>query len=85
MLVTGLAEGAVDVSLATAEEILGYAEEEFRGSLKMKDILLYRNAVDKAFLSLVVAVNSFINSKLGITPKAHGERRSLLRKMDRRT
>lgn len=78
-----MAEGAVDVSLATAEEILGYAEEEFRRSLKMKDMLLYRNAVDKAFLSLVVAVNSFISSKLGVTPKSHGERRSLLRRMDR--
>jgi len=46
-------------------------------------MLLYRNAVDKAFLSMIVAVNSYINSKLGITPKSHIERRSLLRKIDR--
>jgi hypothetical protein len=46
-------------------------------------MLLYRNALDKAFLSMIIAVNSYINRKLGITPKSHSERRSLLRKMDR--
>jgi len=78
-----LAEGVVDSSLVTAEEILSYAEEEFEKALKTKDMLLYRNAVDKAFLSVVIAVNYYINRKLGITPKSHGERRSLLRKVDR--
>jgi len=67
----------------TAEEFLNYAEEEFEKALKSNDMLLYRNALDKAFLSMIVAVNSYINRKLGITPKAHGERRSLLRKIDR--
>jgi len=78
-----LVEGVVDSSLVTAEEILSYAEEEFEKALKTKDMLLYRNAVDKAFLSVVIAVNYYINRKLGITPKSHGERRSLLRKVDR--
>jgi len=78
-----LVEGVVDSSLATAEEILNYAEEEFEKSLRTKDMLLYRNAVDKAFLSMIVAVNSYVSRKLGITPKSHSERRSLLRKIDR--
>jgi len=78
-----LVEGVVDSSLVTAEEFLNYAEEEFEKALKSNDVLLYRNALDKAFLSMIVAVNSYINRKLGITPKAHGERRSLLRKIDR--
>lgn len=78
-----MVEGVVDSSLVTAEEILNYAEEEFEKALKSNDMLLYRNALDKAFLSMIVAVNSYINRKLGITPKAHGERRSLLRKIDR--
>jgi len=78
-----LVEGVVDSSLVTAEEILNYAEEEFEKALKTKDMLLYRNAVDKAFLSIIVAVNFYISRKLGITPKSHSERRSLLRKIDR--
>jgi len=78
-----LAEGVFDSSLATAEEILNYAEEEFERALRLKDMLLYRNSLDKAFLSMIVAVNSYINRKLGIIPKSHSERRSLLRKIDR--
>lgn len=80
---SGLEEGGFDSSLATAEEILNYAEEEFEKSLITKDMLLYRNAVDKAFLSMIVAVNFYINRRLHITPKSHSERRSLLRKIDR--
>ena len=78
-----MAEGSVDTALATAEEILKYAEEEFEKAIKTGDVLLYRNAVDRAFLSMIVAVNSFISRKLNITPKSHGERRSLLRRMNR--
>lgn len=78
-----MVEGIVDSSLVTAEEILNYAEEEFEKALRSNDMLLYRNALDKAFLSMIVAVNSYINDKLGIIPKSHSERRSLLRKMDR--
>lgn len=78
-----MVEGDVDSSITTAEEILNYAEDEFEKALKLKDMLLYRNALDKAFLSLIVAVNSYINSELGVTPRSHGERRSLLREMDR--
>lgn len=74
---------SVDVALETAEEILKYAEEEFKKAVKTGDIMLYRNAVDKAFLSMILAVNSYINRKLNITPKSHSERRSLLRRMDR--
>lgn len=78
-----MVEGFVDSSLVTAEEILNYAERDFERALKSKGMLLYRNASDKAFLSMIVAVNSYINRKLDITPKSHSERRSLLRKMDR--
>jgi hypothetical protein len=78
-----LVEGFVDSSLVTAEEILNYAEREFERALKSKDMLLYRNSSDKAFLSMIVAVNFYINRKLDITPKSHSERRSLLRRMDR--
>lgn len=78
-----MVEGVVDSSLVTAEEILNYAEEEFEKAMKTKDMLLYRNALDKAFLSMIISVNSFINRKLNITPKSHSERRSLLRKIDR--
>jgi len=78
-----LSEANVDVALATAEEILKYAEEEFEKAIKTGDTMLYRNAVDKTFLSMIVAVNSYINRKLKVTPKSHSERRSLLRKLDR--
>ncbi|MGQ9468735.1 MAG: PaREP1 family protein [Nitrososphaerales archaeon] len=73
----------LDSSLVTAEEILNYAEEEFEKALKIKDMLLYRNALDKAFLSMIVAVNAYIDHKLDVTPKSHSERRSLLRKINR--
>jgi len=69
--------------LGAAEEILGYAEEEFRKALKLKDTLLYRNAADKAFLALVLAVNALIASKTGLTPKSHYERRRILREIGR--
>jgi len=78
-----LSEANFDAALATAEEILKYAEEEFEKAIKTGDAMLYRNAVDKAFLSMIVAVNSYINRKLKVTPKSHSERRSLLRKLDR--
>jgi len=78
-----LSEGNVDVSLMTAEEILKYAEEEFEKAVKMRDMSLYRNSVDKAFLSMVIAVNSLINHKLRVTPRSHSERRSMLRKIGR--
>ncbi len=78
-----MTEEGIDAALVTAEEILKYAEEEFKKAIKVGDLMLYRNAVDKAFLSMVVAVNSYISRRLKITPKSHGERRSLLRKMDR--
>jgi len=72
-----------NVALATAEEILKYAEEEFKKAIKIKDITLYRNAVDKTFISMIIAINSYINQKLKVIPKTHSERRSLLRKMNR--
>lgn len=72
-----------NVALAIAEEILGYAEEEFRKAIKTGGILLYRNAVDKAFLSMVLAVNSYIKMKLNIIARSHAERRPLLRQIGR--
>lgn len=72
-----------DVSIVTAEEILRYAEEEFEKAVRVGDMLLYRNAADKVFLSIVLAVNSYINRRLNIIPKSHSERRFLLRKIER--
>ncbi len=46
-------------------------------------MVLYRNAADKAFLSMIIAVNSYINRKLCVVPKSHSERRSLLREMNK--
>jgi uncharacterized protein (UPF0332 family) len=51
----------------TAEEILKYAEEEFERAIKMGDMSLYRSSVEKAFLSMIIAINSLINRKLGLT------------------
>lgn len=78
-----MAENSIDVYLTTAEEILNYAEEEFRKAIKSGDLLLYRNAAHKAFLSMVIEVNPYINRKLVIIPRFHSERRLLLRKMGR--
>ena len=64
-------------------EILNYAREEFEKALKLRDMLLYRNAADKAFLALVIAINAFIYGKTGVIPKNHGERRRILREMGR--
>jgi len=74
---------SVDVALATAEEILKYAKEEFEKAVKTGDLVFYRNAVDKAFLSMILAVNSYISRKLNVTPRSHSERRTLLRRMNR--
>jgi len=68
---------------ATAGEILSYAKEELEKALKLRDVFLYRNAADKAFLALVVAVNAYIEAKLGAAPKSHTERRQMLRKTGR--
>ncbi len=69
------------MALVTAEEVLKYAEKEFEKAVKTRDAMLYRNAVDKAFLSMILAVNSYINRKLKIMPRSHSERRALPRRM----
>lgn len=69
------------MSFNTAKEILKYAIEELEKALKLNDVSLYRNAADKAFLALVVAVNTYIQRKLGVVPQSHSERRRLLREM----
>ena len=69
------------VGFETAYEILGCAEEELEKALKTNDIFLYRSAADKAFLALVVAVNTFIASVKGFAPRSHSERRRLLREL----
>jgi HEPN domain-containing protein len=76
-------EGSVDSMIALAEEVLGYAEEEFRRALETKDILLYRNAADKAFLALVIAVNGFIVLRTSTIPRSHSDRRKFLRELGR--
>ena len=67
----------------TAREILGYAVEELERAEKLRDILLYRNAADKAFLALIVAINEYIRMVKGIVPKNHSERRRILREIGR--
>ena len=67
----------------TAKEILNYACEEFDRSLKLRDIFLYRNAADKAFLALIVALNEYIRLRTGIVPRNHSERRRILREIGR--
>ena len=67
----------------TAREILGYAREEFAKAVKLNDQLLYRNAADKAFLALIVAINEYLWFKTGVVPANHSERRRLLRKIGR--
>jgi len=67
----------------SAREILAYSISELERALKMRDTLLYRNAADKAFLALIVAVNEYIRIKMGVTPKSHSERGKLLRELGR--
>jgi len=67
----------------SAREILTYALSELERALKTRDTMLYRNAADKAFLALVIAVNEYIRIKMGVTPKSHSERRKLLRELGR--
>jgi len=66
-----------------AREVLRYAVEELEKAVKLGDILLYRNAADKLFLALVIAVNAYIAAVEGVEPTSHAERRKILRKMGR--
>ena len=72
-----------DAALETAMEVLRYAEEGLEKAVKTEDLLLYRNAADKAFLAAVLAVNAYVSRKLGVVPKSHSERRLLLRRVGR--
>lgn len=71
------------MTFETAREILNYAREELERAEKLRDFLLYRNAADKAFLALIVAVNEYVRSVKGFVPKSHSERRRVLREMGR--
>jgi len=51
--------------------------------LKLRDVFLYRNAADKAFLALIIALNEYIKLKIGTVPRNHTERRRLLREIGR--
>jgi secreted Zn-dependent insulinase-like peptidase len=66
-----------------AREVLRYAVEELEKAVKLGDIFLYRNAADKVFLALVIAVNAYIAAVEGVEPTSHAERRKILRKMGR--
>jgi HEPN domain-containing protein len=72
-----------DAALETAREVLRHAEEELEKAVKTGDLLLYRNAADRAFLAAVLAVNAYVSRKLGVAPKSHSERRLLLRRVGR--
>ncbi len=68
----------------SALEVLNYAKEELNKALRLKDMLLYRNAADKAFFALIIAINAFIYGKTGgVIPRNHGERRRILREIGR--
>lgn len=69
--------------LEAAREVLSYAVEELDRALKLGDVFLYRNAADKAFLALVLAVNALVLARVGVVPRSHGERRRALREMGR--
>ena len=58
------------MSFELAKEILGYAKAELERALKTGDMLLYRNAADKAFLALAVAVNAYVKAIEGSSPRA---------------
>jgi secreted Zn-dependent insulinase-like peptidase len=71
------------IGFGLAREILKYAEEELGKALRLNDVFLYRNAADKAFLALVVAVNAYIGVVEGVEPVSNSERRKILRKIGR--
>jgi hypothetical protein len=73
----------VPTSFELAREIFNYAKKEFEKALKLNDIFLYRNAADKVFLALVIAINAYIKAIEGVEPTSHSERRRMLRKMGR--
>ena len=64
-----MAGSAIEAMLVSALEILNYAREEFEKALKLRDMLSYRNVVDKAFLALVIAIDAFIYGKTGVIPR----------------
>ncbi|MGC8598097.1 MAG: PaREP1 family protein [Thermocladium sp.] len=78
-----MSSNALNTMFMSALEILNYAKEELDKALKLKDMPLYRNAADKAFLALIIAINAFIYGKTGVIPKNHGERRRILREIGR--
>ncbi|MGC9148810.1 MAG: PaREP1 family protein [Sulfolobales archaeon] len=67
----------------TAKEVLEYAFKELDRSEKLKDVTLYRNAADKGFLALIIAINEYIYLLKGFVPKSHSERRRILREIGR--
>jgi len=73
----------VSTSFELAREVFNYAKEEFEKALKLNDVSLYRNAADKVFLALVIAINAYIKAIEGVEPTSHSERRRILRKMGR--
>jgi hypothetical protein len=73
----------VSTSFELAREVFNYAKEEFEKALKLNDVFLYRNAADKVFLALVIAINAYIKAIEGVEPTSHSERRRMLRKMGR--
>ncbi|MEM1637249.1 MAG: PaREP1 family protein [Pyrobaculum sp.] len=66
-----------------ARGVFEYAVEELERALATRDVFLYRNAADKAFLALVLLINAFIAAKTGVLPRSHAERRKMLREMGR--
>ncbi|MCC6004772.1 MAG: hypothetical protein LM590_10575 [Thermofilum sp.] len=65
------------MSFELAREVLGYAKAELEKALRTGDTFLYRNAADKAFLALVVAVNACVRAIGGAEPASHSGRRLL--------
>lgn len=70
----------VEALLQGAREVFRYAVEELERALAARDVFLYRNAADKAFLALVLLTNAFIAAKTGVVPRSHAERRKTRRR-----
>ncbi len=88
MAIRCLDSGRIDYALRvmafeTAREILNYALDEFDRAEKLRDFFLYRNAADKAFLALTIAINEYIRVVKGVVPRGHSERRRILREIRR--
>jgi uncharacterized protein (UPF0332 family) len=75
--------GVTDV-VRDAEEFLKEAETELGKGKETNDKVLMRDAAEKAWNSIVQAVNALSAVLLGRIPKSHYDRRNALREIERK-